>query len=195
MVIIRWYISDTLFTIWCNNIPAGGNAVMKSTIKRLLVTSLSAASILAVTSSALADDNSTAANPGTSDSNPPIIQLGDENITDGGIVTPFSSTPVIDNRPISGHDYEASFYIKPNFGYVRLYLKNTGPDTINLSVNQGSTSGPLKYFAKVYPGQTFNEILNPKGAWAVGDFYVSLASGSLPMSGQLGVRISTDLNF
>ncbi|MGG1654384.1 hypothetical protein ABHN03_26080, partial [Paenibacillus sp. NRS-1775] len=112
------------------------------------------------------------------------------------VITPNATTPRIENRPISGTTYLADFDIKANYGYVRVYLKNTGSQRISFTINQGSPGGRQKASGSVGPGETYNEIVNGNsGPWAVGTFYVNLTSGSSNMSGQLGVRISTDLNF
>lgn len=168
---------------------------MKFAIKRILITTLSAASILSVSSSAFAYDNTTTAPPDTSNSISPTFPLESQNGIGGGIITPFSTDAQIVNRPVSGTDEEIVFNIKPHYGYVRFYLKNTGTTTIYVSINQGSASGTLKHSGSVQPGEVFNEILNKNAAWSTGDFYVSLTSGSGPMNGLLGVRTSTDLNF
>ncbi|MGM1022127.1 MAG: hypothetical protein ACQEXV_16655 [Bacillota bacterium] len=167
---------------------------MKGTTKRLFAATLVAASMLTVPSAFAADDTTTTS-PATSDSaNSPVVHLG---VGSGGhVITPNATTPRIENRPISGTTYLADFDIKANYGYVRMYLKNTGSQRIFFTINQGSPGGRQKASGSVGPGETYNEIVNENsGPWAVGTFYVNLTSGSSPMAGQLGVRISTDLNF
>lgn len=154
--------------------------------KRILTATVAVATMLTV-SSAYATD-STSISPDRPSSN-----LGKGYRV--GKITPFSSTPRIENRQISGTTYLADFDIKAGYGYVRMYLKNTGSQMIHFSINQGQPGGKEKYTGKVAPGQTFNEILNSGSPLAVDTFYVNLTSGSEDMSGQLGIRISTDLNF
>ncbi|ASR49547.1 hypothetical protein B4V02_24095 [Paenibacillus kribbensis] len=167
---------------------------MKGITKRFFAATLVAACMLTVPSAFAADD-ATATSPATSDSaNSPVVHLGAGN--GGHVFTPNATTPRIENRPISGTTYLADFDIKANYGYVRMYLKNTGNKKISFTINQGSPGGKQKASGSVGPGETYNEIVNENsGPWAVGTFYVNLTSGSSNMSGQLGVRISTDLNF
>ncbi|MEK5318148.1 hypothetical protein NSS94_02540 [Paenibacillus sp. FSL L8-0644] len=111
------------------------------------------------------------------------------------VITPQATDGQIVDRPVAGFNDSADFDIKGGYGYVRLYLRNTGDTTISFTVNQGSVSGAEKYSGTVKPGKTFDEILNKSKAWSSGKFYVSLSSGSGSMSGKLGVRTSTNTNF
>lgn len=111
------------------------------------------------------------------------------------VINPQATDGQIVDRPVAGFNDSADFDIKGGYGYVRLYLRNTGNTTISFTVNQGSVSGAEKYSGTVKPGKTFDEILNSSKAWSAGKFYVSLSSGSGSMSGKLGVRTSTNTNF
>ncbi|URJ47393.1 hypothetical protein MF628_002026 [Paenibacillus polymyxa] len=111
------------------------------------------------------------------------------------VITPQATDGQIVDRPVAGFNDSADFDVKGGYGYVRLYLRNTGDTTISFTVNQGSVSGAEKYSGTVKPGKTFDEILNSSKAWSAGKFYVSLSSGSGSMSGKLGVRTSTNTNF
>ncbi|MMZ59032.1 hypothetical protein D1872_210430 [compost metagenome] len=158
---------------------------MKVTTKRFFAATLVAASMLTVPSAFAADDTTATS---------PVVNLGDGS--GGHVITPNATTPRIENRPISGTTYLADFDIKANYGYVRLYLKNTGKQPISFTINQGSPGGRQKASGSVGGGETYSEIVNERsGPWSVGTFYVNLTSGSAPMEGQLGVRISTDTNF
>ena len=140
------------------------------------------------TSSAVTQDAGTTAVPND--------HVGTATTTGDHVITPQATTPRIENRPISGTTYLADFDIKANYGYVRLYLKNTGKKPISYTINQGSPGGRQKASGSVGAGETYSEIVNESsGPWSVGTFYVNLTSGSAPMEGQLGVRISTDTNF
>ncbi|WP_258957487.1 hypothetical protein [Paenibacillus polymyxa] len=118
-----------------------------------------------------------------------------KSTTGDHVITPQATDGQIVDRPLYGLNDSADFDIKPGYGYVRLYLRNTGNTTISLTVNQGSASGAEKYSGTVKPGKTFDELLNSSKAWSAGKFYVSLSSGSGPMSGKLGVRTSTNTDF
>ncbi|WP_256703295.1 hypothetical protein [Paenibacillus peoriae] len=111
------------------------------------------------------------------------------------VITPQATDGQIVDRPVAGFNNSADFDIKPGYGYVRLYLRNTGNTTISFTVNQGSVSGAEKYSASVKPGKTFDEILNSSKPWSAGKFYVSLSSGAGSMSGKLGVRTSSNTDF
>ncbi|MGW8957694.1 hypothetical protein [Paenibacillus sp. NPDC055715] len=111
------------------------------------------------------------------------------------VITPQATDGQIVDRPVAGFNDSADFDIKGGYGYVRLYIRNTGNTTITFTVNQGSVSGAEKYSGTVKPGKTFDKVLNSSRAWSSGKFYVSLSSGSGSMSGKLGVRTSTNKNF
>ncbi|CCC85588.1 hypothetical protein PPM_2651 [Paenibacillus polymyxa M1] len=147
---------------------------------------------IAVPSAIFADSDavSTSANTSTTETQAPATTpTGDH------VITPQATDGQIVDRPVAGFNDSADFDIKGGYGYVRLYLRNTGNTTISFTVNQGSVSGAEKYSGTVKPGKTFDEILNSSKAWSAGKFYVSLSSGSGSMSGKLGVRTSTNTNF
>ncbi|MCV9949268.1 hypothetical protein [Paenibacillus polymyxa] len=147
---------------------------------------------IAVPSAIFADSDavSTSANTSTTATQTPATTpTGDH------VITPQATDGQIVDRPVAGFNDSADFDIKGGYGYVRLYLRNTGNTTISFTVNQGSVSGAEKYSGTVKPGKTFDEILNSSKAWSAGKFYVSLSSGSGSMSGKLGVRTSTNTNF
>ncbi|PNQ85363.1 hypothetical protein C1T20_13100 [Paenibacillus polymyxa] len=123
------------------------------------------------------------------------IKNAGKTTTGDHVITPQATDGQIVDRPLYGLNDSADFDIKPGYGYVRLYLRNTGNTTISFTVNQGSASGAEKYSGTVKPGKTFDELLNSSKAWSAGKFYVSLSSGSGPMSGKLGVRTSTNTDF
>ncbi|UMY53143.1 hypothetical protein MLD56_16340 [Paenibacillus peoriae] len=139
------------------------------------------------TSSAVTQDAGTTAVPND--------HVGTATTTGDHVITPQATDGQIVDRPLYGLNDSADFDIKPGYGYVRLYLRNTGDTTISFTVNQGSASGAEKYSGTVKPGRTFDEQLNSSKAWSAGKFYVSLSSGSGPMSGKLGVRTSTNTDF
>ncbi|WCM59215.1 hypothetical protein [Paenibacillus polymyxa] len=124
-----------------------------------------------------------------------VTQDAGKTTTGDHVITPQATDGQIVDRPVAGFNDSADFDVKGGYGYVRLYLRNTGDTTITFTVNQGSASGAEKYSGTVKPGKTFDEILNSSKPWTVGKFYVSLSSGSGSMSGKLGVRTSTNTNF
>ncbi|WP_258297862.1 hypothetical protein [Paenibacillus peoriae] len=124
-----------------------------------------------------------------------VTQDAGKTTTGDHVITPQATDGQIVDRPVAGFNDSADFDVKSGYGYVRLYLRNTGDTTITFTVNQGSASGAEKYSGTVKPGKTFDDILNKNNAWSTGKFYVSLSSGSGSMSGKLGVRTSTNTNF
>ncbi|WP_277376204.1 hypothetical protein [Paenibacillus polymyxa] len=147
---------------------------------------------IAVPSAIFADSEVTVTDSATSSA---VNQDAGKTPTGDHVITPQATDGQIVDRPVAGFNDSADFDIKPGYGYVRMYLRNTGDTTITFTVNQGSVSGAEKYSGTVKPGKTFDEILNSNKAWSAGKFYVSLSSGSGSMSGKLGVRTSTNTNF
>ena len=147
---------------------------------------------IAVPSAIFADSDAAVTDSATSSA----VTQGTVTTTTGDhVITPQATDGQIVDRPLYGLNDSADFDIKGGYGYVRLYLRNTGNTTISFTVNQGSASGAEKYSGSVKPGKTFDEILNSSKAWSTGKFYVNLSSGSGPMSGKLGVRTSTNTDF
>ncbi|URJ36592.1 hypothetical protein MF625_001010 [Paenibacillus polymyxa] len=147
---------------------------------------------IAVPSAIFADSDAAVTDSATSSA---ATQAPATTTTGDHVITPQATDGQIVDRPVAGFNDSADFDIKGGYGYVRLYLRNTGNTTISFTVNQGSVSGAEKYSGTVKPGKTFDEILNSSKAWSSGKFYVSLSSGSGSMSGKLGVRTSTNTNF
>ncbi|MBY7736732.1 MULTISPECIES: hypothetical protein [Paenibacillus] len=147
---------------------------------------------IAVPSAIFADSDAAVTDSATSSA---ATQAPATTPTGDHVITPQATDGQIVDRPVAGFNDSADFDIKGGYGYVRLYLRNTGNTTISFTVNQGSVSGAEKYSGTVKPGKTFDEILNSSKAWSAGKFYVSLSSGSGSMSGKLGVRTSTNTNF
>ncbi|MEK4732809.1 hypothetical protein [Paenibacillus sp. FSL L8-0641] len=147
---------------------------------------------IAVPNAIFADSDAAVTDSATSTA---VTQDAGKTTTGDHVITPQATDGQIVDRPVAGFNDSADFDVKGGYGYVRLYLRNTGDTTITFTVNQGSASGPEKYSGTVRPGKTFDEILNSSKAWSTGKFYVSLSSGSGSMSGKLGVRTSTNTNF
>jgi hypothetical protein len=131
----------------------------------------------------------------SADTSTTATQDASKTTTGDHVITPQATDGQIVDRPVAGFNDSADFDVKGGYGYVRLYLRNTGDTTITFTVNQGSASGAEEYSGTVKPGKTFDEILNKSKVWSTGKFYVSLSSGSGSMSGKLGVRTSTNTNF
>ncbi|KJD43025.1 hypothetical protein [Paenibacillus terrae] len=147
---------------------------------------------IAIPSAIFADSDAAVTDSATSTA---VTQDAGKTTTGDHVITPQATDGQIVDRPVAGFNDSADFDVKGGYGYVRLYLRNTGNTTITFTVNQGSASGAEKYSGTVKPGKTFDEILNSSKAWSSGKFYVSLSSGSGSMSGKLGVRTSTNTNF
>jgi hypothetical protein len=164
--------------------------------KKHLVASALALGIIggavAVPNAIFADSDAAVTDSATSTA---VTQDAGKTTTGDHVITPQATDGQIVDRPVAGFNDSADFDIKPGYGYVRLYLRNTGDTTITFTVNQGSVSGAEKYSGTIKPGKTFDDILNKSNAWSTGKFYVSLSSGSGSMSGKLGVRTSTNTNF
>lgn len=169
---------------------------MKNIKKVSVVSVLSLALAIPLTASAAATTDVTPATTvSTQVSQSANISTDVTTLTTRGHVIIQATDGQIVDRPVAGFNDSADFDVKAGYGYVRLYLRNTGNTTITFTVNQGSASGAEKYSGTVKPGKTFDEILNSSKPWTVGKFYVSLSSGSGSMSGKLGVRTSTNTKF
>ncbi|URJ34753.1 hypothetical protein MF625_004058 [Paenibacillus polymyxa] len=102
------------------------------------------------------------------------------------VITPQDTNKVL-NKSLANTDMSERFYIDPHYGYARVYVHNDGKAPINITVTQGSASGPVKMKGRIAKGETFDEINS--SAWTVGSFYVNLTSPGGPMEGGMSVRI------
>ncbi|MGG1674071.1 hypothetical protein ACIFOE_26275, partial [Paenibacillus sp. NRS-1783] len=102
------------------------------------------------------------------------------------VITPQATNKVL-NKSLANTDMSERFYIDPGYGYARVYVSNDGSAPINITVTQGSASGPVKMSGTIKPGKVFNEING--SAWSTGNFYLNLTSPGGVMKGGLSVRI------
>ncbi|MFK4301922.1 MULTISPECIES: hypothetical protein [unclassified Paenibacillus] len=135
---------------------------MKNIKKASLLSVLSLAVAIPLTASAAA----------TTDVNAP--KVGDH------VITPQATNKVL-AKSLGNTDMSERFYIDPGYGYARVFVSNDGSAPINITVTQGSASGPVKMSGKVQPGKTFDEING--SAWSTGNFYLNLTSPGGIMKG------------
>ncbi|MEC0372118.1 hypothetical protein [Paenibacillus chibensis] len=108
------------------------------------------------------------------------------------VIVPYSTTQVIMNDSISNTKYQNNYTINPGSGYVKVSIKNTGPNPITFTVNQGSPAGAEKmYYVVPADGKPYN-YFTEETPWSTGVFYITISSGQY-MSGTVGVRLGTNL--
>lgn len=123
----------------------------------------------------------------------PVVQAANEstevNTPKPGdhVIAPKDTNKVL-NKSLGNTDMSERFYIDPGYGYARVYVYNDGDAPFNITVTQGSASGPVKMKGKIKPGKVFDEI--NESTWPVGSFYVNLTSPGGVMKGGLSVRIA-----
>ncbi|MGG1639717.1 hypothetical protein ACIFQM_00170 [Paenibacillus sp. NRS-1782] len=161
---------------------------MKNIKKASLLSVLSLAVAIPLTASAAA---TTEVTPATTDS--VAVSQSANTSTDvnapklgGHVITPQATNKVL-NKSLANTDMSERFYIDPGYGYARVYVSNDGSAPINITVTQGSASGPVKMSGTIKPGKVFNEING--SAWSTGNFYLNLTSPGGVMKGGLSVRI------
>ena len=103
-------------------------------------------------------------------------------------------------RPISGSDYQAPFYVSVAQPYVKVFVDNTSSYPISCTVTSRSANGPQEAYMLI-PADSNKEIyLNSDSTGATsssgatpqipGDYYVNLhGENSNIMSGTVSVRI------
>ncbi|OMF48740.1 hypothetical protein [Paenibacillus peoriae] len=130
----------------------------------------------AVTDSTPATTDSTAvsqsANTST-DVNTP--KLGDH------VITPQSTQPGFDTT-LGGQQTVSYFSIPARMGYVKIWVKNTGNETIKFALHKGSASGSVIKEAKIEKDSTFEWISS--SALSTGDFYATFNTSNTNMKGQ-----------
>lgn len=109
------------------------------------------------------------------------------------VIVPYSTDPVIINESISNTTYVNNFTINPGWGYVKVTIKNTGPNPITFTVNQSSQTGPQKMFYTVPADKIPHSYYTQGAPWSTGMFFITISSGQ-KMSGTVGVRLGTNLD-
>ena len=160
---------------------------MKNLKKASAVSVLSLALAIPLSASAAATDvaPATADSTAVSQSANTSTDVNTPKAGDHGI-TPQDTNKVL-NKSLANTDMSERFYVDPKYGYARVFVHNDGKAPINITVTQGSASGPVKMKGRIEKGETFDEINS--SAWPVGSFYVNLTSPGGPMEGGLSVRI------
>ncbi|MGG1643084.1 hypothetical protein ACIFQM_17845 [Paenibacillus sp. NRS-1782] len=152
---------------------------MKNIKKASLLSVLSLAVAIPLTASAAA---TTEVTPATTDS-AAVSQSANTSTTRDHVITPQSTQPAFDTT-LGGQQSEASFSIPAGMGYVKLWVRNTGTETIKFAVHKDSSSGSVMSGTEVRitPGDTFSWISS--SAWPTGRFYATFNTSNTKMSGQ-----------
>ncbi|WP_342416976.1 hypothetical protein NST83_06150 [Paenibacillus sp. FSL R10-2782] len=165
---------------------------MKNIKKASLLSVLSLAVAIPLTASAAA---TTEVTPATTDSaavSQSANETTDVNTPKEGdhVITPQATDLRIDNAKLEGTEMSKSFSIPAGYGYVKVWVNNTGDQPIKITVTQGSGSGTVKLSGTADAHNQWSSPVN-SNAWSTGTFYVNLTSGKADMSGKLSVRVSS----
>ncbi|WP_431090818.1 hypothetical protein [Paenibacillus sp. 8b26] len=158
---------------------------MKNIKKASVVSVLSLALAIPLTASAAATTDVAPATTDTTAASQSANTSIDVNTPTTGdhIITPQSTQPAFDTT-LGGQQSEASFSIPAGMGYVKLWVRNTGTETIKFAVHKDSSSGSVMSGTEVRiaPGDTFSWISS--SAWPTGRFYATFNTSNTKMSGQ-----------
>ncbi|MHB0864736.1 hypothetical protein ACYCS5_26700 [Paenibacillus sp. SEL3] len=160
---------------------------MKNLKKASAVSVLSLALAIPLSASAAATDVAPATTNSTSVSQSANTST-DVNTPKAGdhVITPQDTNKVL-AKSLANTDMSERFYIDPHYGYARVFVSNQGSAPINITVTQGSASGPVKMSGRIKKGEVFDEING--SAWTTGNFYLNLTSPGGVMEGGLSVRL------
>ncbi|TPG84943.1 hypothetical protein EEL32_14970 [Brevibacillus laterosporus] len=109
------------------------------------------------------------------------------NVTPQGLIQPMKTKKIL-TKDLANTEMAEEFSVNRGYGWVKVYVHNTGSKTINISVSD--ENGKQKMSGKVNPGKTWVEY--SEKPWGVGDYTVGLTSGQSKMSGTLSVRIANE---
>ncbi|TPG70209.1 hypothetical protein EEL31_18085 [Brevibacillus laterosporus] len=104
------------------------------------------------------------------------------------LIQPMKTKSIL-TKDLANKEMAEDFSVNKGYGWVKVYVHNTGSKTINISVTD--EDGEEKMSGKVKPGKTWVEY--SKKPWGIGDYTVGLTSGQSKMSGTLSVRIGNTL--
>ncbi|QOS99267.1 hypothetical protein JNUCC42_00175 [Brevibacterium sp. JNUCC-42] len=104
------------------------------------------------------------------------------------LIQPMKTKSIL-TKDLANKEMAEDFSVNKGFGWVKVYVHNTGSKTINISVTD--EDGDEKMSGKVAPGKTW--VGYSKKPWGIGDYTVGLTSGQAKMSGTLSVRIGNTL--
>lgn len=146
---------------------------MNCVIKTVMSSMIAAAAIFNVFSAdAVTQENST-----------PIPELG--------IIKPYAHSHPKKNYVVQGTPSAVvpAFSIPANYGWVKVWVKNNGKDTITVTVTQGTETGTVKMQFKVAPGQ--HDYRLASSPWATGNHVVSISpSQGNPVNALLNVKLA-----
>ncbi|WP_145948508.1 hypothetical protein [Paenibacillus sp. Y412MC10] len=127
-----------------------------------------------------------------------IVQTGDEgNDIDDPIVTPFAVDPLF-STVLAGTNATSNFTVNKGYGHIKIYVKNTGPYPISVTVQHRET-GRVYLDTTVAPKaapldwRSFKDF--PQGVYS-GDYVVTYRAGGNNMSGEawgMSATINSDL--
>ncbi|CCF16713.1 hypothetical protein BLGI_4682 [Brevibacillus laterosporus GI-9] len=101
------------------------------------------------------------------------------------LIQPMKSKKIL-TKNLANTDMAEEFSVNKGYGWVKVYVYNSGPKTINISVTDDN--GKEKMSGKVAPGKPWTGY--SEKPWGIGDYTVGLTSGQAEMSGKLAVRIA-----
>lgn len=110
---------------------------------------------------------------------------------DTGIITPFAVRyPVINELVVGNPGATRTFNVDANYGWVKVWVKNNGQDTITVTVTQGTESGPQKMQFQLAPGaHDFRVASDP---FSTGNHVVSLSPAQgYTVNAELTVKTAT----
>ncbi|TPG70484.1 hypothetical protein EEL31_19615 [Brevibacillus laterosporus] len=103
------------------------------------------------------------------------------------LINPMESRKVIKNQKLANNtEMTESFYVNPSFGWVKVWVENTGSKAITIVVTD--EDGKEKMSGTVKPGKTWEDYSSKP--WGVGDYKISFTSSRADMEGRFSVRIA-----
>ncbi|NMO96837.1 hypothetical protein [Paenibacillus lemnae] len=125
----------------------------------------------------------------------PIAAATQNNSTptpESGIIKPYAQgSPNKDVLVVYGNPSAIvpAFSIPAHYGWVKVWVKNNGKDTITVTVTKGTETGVVKMQFKVAPGQQGYKLAS--SPWAMGNHVVSISPGQgYPVKAQLNVKLA-----
>ncbi|QDX91357.1 hypothetical protein EEL30_02570 [Brevibacillus laterosporus] len=115
------------------------------------------------------------------------IVTNKSNVTPQGLIQPMKTKKIL-SKDLANTEMAEEFSVNRGYGWVKVYVHNTGSKTINISVSD--ENGKQKMSGKVNPGKSW--VGYSEKPWGIGDYTVGLTSGQAKMSGTLSVRIANE---
>ncbi|MFB5760604.1 hypothetical protein [Paenibacillus medicaginis] len=152
---------------------------MKNIKQATFLSALSLAVAIPLTASAAA---TTDAAPATTEP-AQAVQSAIESINGGDqVIVPFATQSAFDTT-LGGQQTVSYFKIPAGLGYVKIWVKNTGSESIKFALHKGSASGPVVKEATIPADGKAWEWRSPS-ALSTGDFYATFNASNTNMKGQ-----------